>query len=251
MREAQMGELTVRIAGGSDRNGGGDGPLVILLHGFGAPGEDLVPLWRVLDVPASTRFLFPAAPLSLAMGYGDSRAWWMIDPAYFEDLQKGAAQAPDRSNDVPEGLAEAREKVIALLDCARESLSAETIVLGGFSQGAMLSLDVALHWEGPLAGLILLSGTLLARKEWEPRLASRSGLRVLQSHGTSDPLLSFSQAEKLRDLLTSSNLPVEFLPFRGGHTIPESVLTRAGAFITSVTTTGTTAGTTGVTKPAG
>ena len=46
----------------------GDGPLVLLLHGFGAPGDDLVSLADVLNVPAGTRFVFPEGPLSLSFG---------------------------------------------------------------------------------------------------------------------------------------------------------------------------------------
>ena len=56
MREETIAGLQVRFTGGTDRNGGGDGPLVVLMHGFGAPGTDLVPLARVLDVPREVRF---------------------------------------------------------------------------------------------------------------------------------------------------------------------------------------------------
>jgi phospholipase/carboxylesterase len=44
MRVDKLGGLTVRLTGGTDGKGGGNGPLVVLLHGFGAPGDDLVPL---------------------------------------------------------------------------------------------------------------------------------------------------------------------------------------------------------------
>ena len=79
MRSETWAGLEVCITGGHDREGGGTGPLVMLLHGFGAPGDDLVDLWRMLDVPNEIRFLFPAAPLTLNLGFGDSRAWWMLD----------------------------------------------------------------------------------------------------------------------------------------------------------------------------
>ena len=81
MRMDTLGGLTVRLTGGTDGKGGGNGPLVVLLHGFGAPGDDLVPLSEYLDAPTGTRFLFPEAPISIPMGFGDSRAWWMIDMA--------------------------------------------------------------------------------------------------------------------------------------------------------------------------
>lgn len=73
MREETFGSLRVRITGGADREGGGDGPAIVLLHGFGAPGHDLVGLWRTLRVPEGTRFVFPEAPLSLGPAYmGDA-----------------------------------------------------------------------------------------------------------------------------------------------------------------------------------
>ena len=118
---------------------------------------------------------------------------------------------------------------------ARYSIPSEQLVVGGFSQGAMLSLDVALHTDRPLAGLVLLSGTLIARPEWEPRLPARRGLRVLQSHGRQDPLLPFSVAEQLRDLMAQNGLSVDFIPFHGAHQIPDKVLDRLGAFVGEVT----------------
>ena len=81
MRVAQLRGLTVRLSGGTDGKGGGNGPVVILLHGFGAPGNDLVPLAEFLNVPTGTRFLFPEGPLTLSFGPRDARAWWLIDMA--------------------------------------------------------------------------------------------------------------------------------------------------------------------------
>ena len=75
MRERLLGGLKVRLTGGMDGNGGGEGPVVMLLHGFGAPGDDLVPLADVIEAPRGTRWLFPEGPLPLNMGFGDSRAW--------------------------------------------------------------------------------------------------------------------------------------------------------------------------------
>src|SRR6185436_178336 len=81
MRVERIGELTVRITGGVDREGGGTGPLVVLLHGYGAPGTDLVGLWRELRVPREVRFAFPEAPLALDLGMPgfEGRAWWNLD----------------------------------------------------------------------------------------------------------------------------------------------------------------------------
>ena len=230
MKIEQLGGLKVRLAGGTDGKGGGHGPVVVLLHGFGAPGDDLVPLWQELQAPPGTRYVFPEAPLALQMGFGESRAWWMLD---LEKRQRemAAGRARNLSRDVPKGLAEARALVIALLEELEQRHGATSLVLGGFSQGAMLACDVALHTPRPLAGLVLLSGTLLASDEWTPLLPRRKGLRVFQSHGSADPLLPYVMAELLRDLLMQAGLSVEWTAFRGGHEIPGLVLDRLGAFL--------------------
>jgi phospholipase/carboxylesterase len=108
------------------------------------------------------------------------------------------------------------------------------VVIGGFSQGAMLACDVVLRTHRPFAGLMMLSGTLLCRREWEPLMPARRGLPVFQSHGTHDDLLAHQFAEELRDGLTGAGLPVEWTSFRGGHEIPEPVVKRAGSYLRRV-----------------
>lgn len=230
MKIEQLGGLRVRLTGGTDGRGGGDGPVVVLLHGWGAPGDDLVPLGSEIDAPPGTRYVFPEAPLSLQMGFGESRGWWMLD---IEKRQReiAAGRARNLSREVPTGLAESRAKVIALLDELERRLGAKQIVLGGFSQGAMLACDVALHTGKPLAALVMLSGTLLAADEWTSLMPKRKGLRVFQSHGSIDQLLPSFMAEQLRDLLIQAGLSVEWVGFRGGHEIPGVVLGKLGGFL--------------------
>lgn len=229
MRRIRVEGIPVCIAGGTDREGGGDGPLVVLLHGYGAPGEDLVPLYRQLQVPRSVRFAFPAAPLDLAEelgpAYAGGRAWWMIDLAAFEAAARGEPR-PDRSATVPPGLTEARALLERVLRALQDQLGAtpKTTILGGFSQGAMLSLDTALRAAEKPAGLVLMSGSILAEAEWTPLLPSLAGVPVLQSHGRSDPLLPYATAEKLKGLLEAAGASVRFVEFAGGHTITSGVL---------------------------
>lgn len=233
MRAVLIGGLNVRLVGGSDGHGSGDGPVVLLLHGFGAPGDDLVPLAEVIEAPRGTRWLFPEAPLSLNMGFGDSRAWWIID---FARIQKdrAAGRVRDLSVEIPQGLALARERMLEFLKELPRQLPIEyqKTVIGGFSQGAMLTCDAVLHTDYSFAGLVQLSGNLLAQAVWGPLLPKRAGLAVFQSHGAQDDILPHSGAERLRDTLNQTGLPVEWHSFQGGHEIPEPVLQRLGFFIT-------------------
>lgn len=242
MRQEMLGGLRTTIAGGVDREGGGNGPAVVLLHGFGAPGTDLVSLYRQLSVPREVRFVFPEAPLDLAEELGPgavppgARAWWMID---VEALQRSmmTGERRDRSRERPAGLDAARARVLALLEEMEHRLDvpSDRIVLGGFSQGAMLGLDVALRTDRPLSGLVLMSGTLIAADEWSPLMPQRRGLKVLQSHGRADQLLPWASAERLSGLLRDAGLDVRFLPFNGGHAIPDSVVDALGRFIAECT----------------
>lgn len=237
MRREKIGSLDVRLAGGTDGSGGGSGLAVILLHGFGAPGEDLVPLAEALTVPKGTRFLFPEGPLSLSFGYGDARAWWLIDMARLE-ADRAAGRVRDLSNEVPRGLPQAREVVENFLTQLPRAMPIDykKTIIGGFSQGAMLTCDIVMRTAFPFAALVQLSGTLLARQDWRPALGKRTGLPVFQSHGVQDQLLPYMMAERLREELKQAGLSVEWHSFRGGHEIPEPVLRQLSLFLTRVTT---------------
>lgn len=221
----ELAGLITHIVGPSDA-----ATTCVLLHGFGAPGNDLVALAGELDAPV--RFVFPEAPLALGGLYGDARAWWLLDLARLEDEQRRGV-ARDRRDEIPDGLVEARRHVLQLIGelQAQFSLAAHQLVLGGFSQGAMLALDVALHRDTPPAGLILMSGTLIAGSTWLPRMSTLAGVPVVLSHGRNDGLLPFSVAEVLRDRLTAAGAQVDWQPFSGGHEIPRTVLAAAGKLL--------------------
>jgi phospholipase/carboxylesterase len=234
MKLTKLGDLNARITGGTDREGAGTGPVVVLLHGFGAPGDDLVPLWRTLAAPRGARFVFPEAPLDLGPRYMGGRAWWPID---LEARMRREAMGERRDiAEVPDGLEAARAKVQALLGEVDRALQPPPgkLVLGGFSQGAMLALDVALHSPHALAGLVLLSGTHIAARDWADRFEARRGLPVFMSHGRGDELLPFAISEGLRDTLTTHGLAVEWVAFQGGHGIPPGVVDGVGAFLNRV-----------------
>lgn len=210
---------------------------VILCHGFGAPGNDLVALAPELvhlnKALENTRFYFPQGPIDL--GFQGARAWWLIDMEAVQRLGRDPEALREFRRQEPEGMAAARA---ALLKVVREvadstKLPMKRLALGGFSQGAMLATDVALRTEEPCAGLAVLSGTLLIEDTWKVKAKARAGFHVFQAHGTSDPVLPFRGAELLRDLLTEAGQSVEFLSFPGGHTITLNEMDDLARFLTA------------------
>lgn len=220
--------------------------IVVLCHGFGAPGDDLVPLGAELlerrrALGARVRFVFPAAPLSLAsLGMGPGRAWWMLTMERLMALQMGTAEpeaiVETMRRDSPEGLPDARKRLMGLVSelSVQTKLPLGRIVLGGFSQGSMLATDVALRLEEAPAALCILSGALVNEADWEKRAAARKGLKVFQSHGRQDPILPYEGGVVLRDFLSKAGLAVDFLSFNGGHTITLEGLDRVGALVESL-----------------
>jgi phospholipase/carboxylesterase len=204
---------------------------MIVMHGFGATGEDLVPLaeeivHRDTSLADSVKFIFPAAPLEPEemLDYG-GRAWWPIDIAKLQRAMM-LGDFRDLREELPELLPAARKHVLDIIDEVRaeKEWGLDRIVLGGFSQGSMLATDVALRLPEAPAGLVIWSGTLLCENEWKRLLPNRAGLRVVQSHGRQDQILPYVAAEWLRDAMTGAALNVEFLPFNGPHTISQAAI---------------------------
>lgn len=233
MKRFKAGDLNVIGVGGSDREGGGEGPAIVLCHGFGASGDDLVSLARVVDVGRGEegrqpRWFFPEAPLDLSATFGGpARAWWNIDVEALV-LRQQRGELREMAKETPERLGKARAELLSTLDAleASHGVRRDRTILGGFSQGAMLTTEVALHAvDRPFAGLAVLSGTLLSEARWV-EAAKRTGpaLHALVTHGKRDPILPFVGAEALRDLLVAAGATVDFVPHAGQHEIPESAL---------------------------
>lgn len=236
-KEVKLAGLRTLLAGGTDRLGGGTGPVVCLFHGYGANAEDLCGLWRVLDVPRGVRFAFAEAPLSLSEMFGfPSFAWWHIDVGRFNAAVAGHAPMDSLYDEEPPGLVQTRARALQWLESLRAGLGGvplSQVVLGGFSQGAMLAVDVALHLPGPLAGLVALSGAPVNRRAW--RAAQAHPTRRFQSHGMEDEILPFEVGVALDEFLREAGFPGDLYRFHGGHEISAGVLESLGCFLTACT----------------
>lgn len=247
VREARLGDLDTLIvettAAGTETTAAAhldavdrSLPLtVVLCHGFGAPATDLVDLAAAIRAPSGTRFVFPAAPLPVPALGPDARAWWPVDIATL-----GAAVAGGHVDELcatePPGLARARDALTGALEAARArwSIGDASLVVGGFSQGAILSADVAFRSRVPLGGLLVLSGMLFAREAWRSGMRQRRGLRVVQTHGTADPILPFGGAERLRDEIAGAGLDLDWVAFPGGHGIGPGALEAVGRLLAAI-----------------
>ena len=186
---------------------------VVLLHGYAMTPDELVPFARSLRLPFL--FAFPEGPLPAEPG---GRAWWTIDAAA---RAASVASGPrDLKEEYPAGRAIARSRLQGMLSALRARCGAVPLVLGGFSQGAMLACDHAIVDGARIDGLVAMSASRIAIDDWTPSLGRLSGLPAFVSHGREDPDLAFGAGEGLRDTLAASGAAVTWVPFDGGHGIP-------------------------------
>ena len=202
-------------------SGGKPRRLVILLHGLGADGNDLIGLqqyWgRVLP---DAEFISPNAPFPCDMGpYGHQ--WFSV-----QDRTPAAVLA---------GVRAAAPMLDGFIDdeLAKRGLTESNAALVGFSQGTMMSLFVGLRREKQLAGILGYSGRLIASELLASELRSRP--RTLLIHGTEDPLVPFESLAHAEAALTQAGVPVETLACPGvEHSISPEGLERGGRFLREV-----------------
>lgn len=173
--------------------------------------EDLAPSCAALSLPA--RCISPEGPIDIP---GRGRAWWSADAGT-------DAQGSDRPRDLhrfhPPGRVKARSALSGLLRELNATGKDRPLILGGFSQGAMLATELVLHRDCAAKGLVLLSSSRIAFSDWEPLGSSLRGLHVLVSHGRNDPDLHFSAGVALKEWLHHAEANVTWVPFEGGHQI--------------------------------
>ena len=199
-------------AGGQPRH------IVILLHGLGADGSDLLglaPYWARF-LPHAV-FLAPNAPFPCDMApYGFQ--WFSLQDRTPEMILAGVrAAAPVLEAFIDETL-------------AKHGLDERSLALVGFSQGTMMSLHVGLRRQRPVAGILGFSGALVGAEALAPELRSKPP--VLLVHGDADEIVPVQAMDRAAEGLRAHGVAVETLRRPGlPHSIDEEGLTRGGAFL--------------------
>lgn len=206
--------------------GGAPRQLVILLHGWGADGNDLIglapPLAQVLP---HAEFLAPNAPFPCDAGQG--LQWFSLGDM---DPRRGMSDDAMQAR-----LGVVAPMVDAFIDAALEQhgLAPAKLALLGFSQGTMTALHVGLRRSAALAGILGYSGHLVAG----PALLAEAPAKppILLVHGEQDQVLPVAASRYAEELLRQHGFPVEAVYRPGlGHGIDEEGLRRGALFLKRV-----------------
>ncbi len=193
------------------------GQIVLLLHGFGSNGADLIsfaPQWQ--QAMPDALFLAPNAPQPCM--FGEGYQWWPLT-----ELNPTAMAA---------GAASAAPAIDAFIDrkLAQYGLTEDRLAIVGFSQGTMMALHVGLRRQRQVAAIVGYSGMLTGASELAHVPISKPP--VLLVHGDADPIVPVSALHYAQTELVRLGISVTSHITRGlGHSVDEEGLRLGRDFI--------------------
>jgi phospholipase/carboxylesterase len=206
---------------------------VVIFHGYGADAFDLAPLHKQLDPEGKCRWLFPQGPERVSIGPGFyGQAWMKIPDEALAKMFRGEYR--DYTMDRLFGLDEMRERGLQFL--SKLKVAPEKLILGGFSQGSMVAVELAQNLPVQPAGLVILSGNIVDLPGLRANAERLKGLSFFQSHGDKDQILSIEGARKLEGGLQNSGAKGKLISFSGGHEIPGPILSKLKSYLVEITT---------------
>jgi phospholipase/carboxylesterase len=177
---------------------------LVLFHGRGADEHDLEPLLDALDPERRLVGILPRGPLALPPG---GAHWYVVREIGYPDSETFLATYTE---------------VTAWLDGLAESTGVpiERTVLGGFSQGSVMSFALGLgRGRAAPAAILGLSGFIPTVDGFELDLTDRSGLRVAIGHGTHDPVIGIEWGHDAKRRLDAAGADVLYRESPIGHSI--------------------------------
>jgi phospholipase/carboxylesterase len=175
---------------------------LVLLHGRGADEHDLFPLLDLMDPDHRLVAATPRGPLSLPPG---GAHWYAVREIGYPD---------------PSTFAATFQQLAGWLDgfLAEHGVPHDRLVLGGFSQGTVMSWALTLGaGRSQPAGIVAMSGFVPTVEGFPLDLSDRSSLRAAISHGELDPMIGVTWGRDARDRLAAAGADIEYVEHAGGH----------------------------------
>lgn len=197
--------------------------LLVLLHGWGADGRDLADLGAPLQSMMPDLGVWcPNAP-HICSANPMGRQWFELKDRFFSHPEEALPEMQEMAYLIEGAIDEM---------CQEMGLVPQDVVLGGFSQGGMMTLHSATENRLQAAGFASLSGALVGTS----LSAQEAAHRILLAHGSADEVVPFAASREAQSLLEEAGHHVDFLAREGlGHGIDMAVLEGLGQFCHAVT----------------
>lgn len=183
---------------------------VIWLHGLGADGHDFEPVVHKLNL-SNVRFILPHAP-EMAV----TRNSGYIMPAWYDLYGETGSSKEDEA-----GIRNSQTYINALIKKEIDrGISADSIVIAGFSQGGAIALHTALRYPKKLGGILALSTYLPIKTKFAAEAnPANAGIPIFMAHGVYDDVISLDLCKISLDVLRSNHLVVNWHEYNMAHSI--------------------------------
>lgn len=202
-----------------------DAPVVLLLHGTGTSGDELVPICDQLHLPPCL-FVLPDGPFRAAHGRTIGHAWYDPHTHNRQDIEKS------------------RDYLFSVLDYFTkdypepprpgEMVKHRPVITLGFSQGAVMSLEVGLTYKGKVEGIVSMSGYINEPSRTLAHPAASNKTPVLLTHGTEDPVVQEEDTQETMAALKKAGFHPLLKEFPVGHRLIHAMTMEVAAFLQKV-----------------
>ncbi len=190
-----------------------DAPVVFILHGLGANADDLFPLIAAMNLPPC-RYVLPDGPMTV----GDhAYAWYDLRTQSREDMVRS------------------RDYLFGLMD--RFSTEGEKpghvrpIILMGFSQGGVMSLEAGLNYKGKVEAIVCMSGYIWYPSQTLGHALAPLDTPILMVHGTNDPIVTEAWTQTTLKALKKAGYKPVFKEFPMAHQISKDSIAEVSRFL--------------------
>jgi len=183
---------------------------VILLHGYGANGDDLIGLAPFFaEALPDAVFYSPNAPEGLEGGYFGGRQWFTLAGYDPELLRRDPARMSGVFQAMGDGAAKAAVPLNKFIDQVIEhhGIEPSRLALLGFSQGTMMALHVGLRRPQQIGGILGFSGAILAADKLSAEIKSKPPVMLI--HGSADPVVPVQALDGIAKALSAADVPFE------------------------------------------
>lgn len=182
--------------------------VVICLHGYGSNEQDLFNMANLF--PASTRFIAVQSPISIGP---NAFAWYAID--------RSGGTTKYNSHEVML----ARKQLIRFVQGIKKTYLEQEVYLMGFSQGAIMCIDMAMVYPDQFKGVMVLSGRTLVETTNDANVGTPiTQLPVFIAHGRADQVLPIHYAKETQTWMREFKMNYTYMEYEMGHEISPQVL---------------------------
>jgi phospholipase/carboxylesterase len=214
-------------------------PVVIMLHGFGTNRYELLHLCNQLGLPPCL-FVLPDAPLRVARASSEAHAWYDRYTHSRKDMEDSRdylfALMDHFSKDIPDDSTRSPDPDTGYSGPSTPPASPQPrpVIIMGFSQGALMSLEAGLNYQGNIEAIVSMSGFIEYPGKTMAHPSAPRKTPILLVHGEWDPVVQEEDTQETMKVLRRAGYHPVLKEFLMGHKVTYNTINAVSTFLQGV-----------------